>query len=293
MWPGCSDSPVPLAGDFEESVVDYFTGEYAAGRTPNPCVVCNPLIKFGRLLDEARRLGADALATGHYARVSETRDGRSLLRGVDTSKDQSYFLYRLTQSQLARAVMPVGDLTKVEVRERARAAGLHVSDRRGSADACFVPGGDLEAFLRKRVPRAATPGPILDGDGRVVGEHRGVGLYTIGQRTGLGLSRPRPTYVVAIDVGRGAILVGDEDDLLRDHLAAARLSWVAGRPPAPSFGARAKIRSTGEPAVCRVEVVGDVAAVHFDRPQRAVAPGQSVVFYDGEYVLGGGVIRSE
>jgi len=284
---------IPLAEDFGRSVVDYFVKEYAAGRTPNPCVVCNPSIKFGRLLDEARRLGASELATGHYARVVETPVGCSLLRGADTSKDQSYFLYRLSQEQLAHAVMPVGRLTKREVRETARVAGLHVSERPGSADACFVPDGDLEAFLKSRVPQAVTPGPILDVAGRTLGRHRGIALYTVGQRTGLGLSRPRPSYVLTIDVARNAILAGDEEGLFRDRLTASQLSWVRGDPPAPSFRARAKIRSTGEPAACRVDVDRHTVSVCFMEPQRAVAPGQSVVFYDGDAVVGGGVILSE
>jgi tRNA-specific 2-thiouridylase len=286
---------VGLASRFEDVVVEHFVSEYARGRTPNPCARCNRLVKFDTLLAKARSLGASRLATGHHAvvRVDPASGLRSLARGTDRDKDQTYFLYGLTQLELAHVIMPVGEITKGEVREAAGRAGLHVADRPESQDACFVPRGDLESFLRERSPGALEPGPIVDLEGSVLGEHGGIALYTVGQRSGLGLSRPEPTYVVRIVARENTIVVGGEADLYSSRLAASGLTWVAGSPPGESFRAEAKIRYAAPPAACRVDLAGGEASVTFDEPLRAIAPGQAVVFYDGDTVLGGGTIESQ
>lgn len=285
---------IELARRFEDAVVEYFLSEYARGRTPNPCARCNRLVKFETLLNKARSLGARCLATGHHAvvRADPASGLSSLARGSDREKDQSYFLYGLAQSELSHAIMPVGEMTKDEVRAAAAQAGLHVAGRPESQDVCFVPGGDLEAFLRERRPDALEPGPIVDLDGTVLGEHGGIALYTVGQRSGLGLSRPSPAYVVRIVAEENTIVVGDEGDLYSSRLTARDLSWIAGRPPGRSFRAQAKIRYAGEPAACRVDLSEGEARVTFDEHRRAIAPGQAVVFYDGDTVLGGGTIES-
>lgn len=281
-----------MRAPFEAHVVRDFLSEYSRGRTPNPCVVCNRYIKFDPFLEKAAALGATHLATGHHAVVE--RDGGNdrylLKRGVDRSKDQSYFLYPLTQRVLSRVLMPVGGMTKDEVRGIARDAGLTAADRIESQDVCFIPRGDTEAFLRRTAPELVRPGPIEDLEGRAVGEHRGIGLYTIGQRSGLGLSRPVPSYVVRIDAERNVLIVGEENALFSSELTASEVNWILGRAPSDEFRALAKIRYAAEPAPCTVTVRGKGLSVFFDRPRRAVAPGQSVVLYDADVVLGGGII---
>jgi tRNA-specific 2-thiouridylase len=292
---GIRHSVVDLRRAFEDRVVGPFVSEYASGRTPNPCVLCNRHVKFGALLAKAAAVGATHLATGHHAVVGGSSDGGgrfTLTRAKDRAKDQTYFLYAMTQEDLGRVLMPVGELSKDEVRQRARDAGLHVAERAESQDLCFVPGGDLASFLAPRVPTALRPGPIEDLSGTVVGEHAGIALYTVGQRGGLGLSRPRATYVLRIDAARNTLVVGDEDDLSARGLVADELTWIAGTPPGVAFRANAKIRYASPAAACEVELSGARARVTFDAPQRAVAPGQAVVFYDGGIVLGGGTIRA-
>jgi len=279
-----------MRGAFERSVVREFLVEYASGRTPNPCVTCNRLIKFDPFLEKAAATGATHLATGHHAVIERSGDGSLLRRGKDPSKDQSYFLYVLTQRQLDRVLMPVGAMTKDEVREVARSAGLSVAERAESQDVCFVRDGDVAAFFRLMMPEAMRPGPIEDVDGNVIGEHAGIAMYTVGQRSGLGLSRPRPTYVVRKDAARNAIVVGDDDKLFSSELTASGLNWISGSPPAPSFRTTAKVRYAAEPEPCEVDVSGDSLRLVFDEPQRAIAPGQSVVLYDRDVVQGGGVI---
>jgi tRNA-specific 2-thiouridylase len=281
-----------MRGAFQRAVVNEFVAEYAVGRTPNPCVTCNRLIKFDPFLTKAAALGATHLATGHHAVVArEDAAARFVLKTArDRRKDQSYFLYVLTQKQLQHVLMPVGGMTKTEVRDAARAAGLSVSERPESQDVCFVPGGDIEGFFRLMKPEAMLPGPIEDAGGTVLGEHRGIALYTVGQRSGLGLSRPRPTYVLRIDAARNAVIVGDDDDLYSRQLTASNLNWIAGSPPAAEFRAGAKIRYAAAPALCSAAVEGGRLTLHFDEPQRAIAPGQSAVLYDGDIVLGGGTI---
>ncbi len=284
---------VELSRSFEESVVRDFVSEYARGRTPNPCILCNQFVKFGLLLRKAQSLGASRFATGHHAIIERDPAGRyGLLRATDVSKDQSYFLYRMNQHQLERVLMPVGTMTKEEVRARASAAELHVAERPESQDVCFVPRGDVGAFLEARLPNAVRPGRIVDREGNVIGEHRGVARYTVGQRSGLGLCRPRPTYVLRIDAESNTLVVGDESDLYARKLSAADLHWISGAPPASEFRAQAKIRHAALAVWCRVRAGDRVASVTFEEPVRAVSPGQAVVFYDGPVVLGGGKILS-
>ncbi len=288
---GVEHHTVDLGAVFEESVISYLVAEYASGRTPNPCVICNRLIKFGHLLDEARKLGAEFLATGHHARIIRDDGGGTprLAMGRDPSKDQSYFLHRLTGRQLGATLMPVGEFMKDDVRAIARDAGLPAATARESADICFLSGRPLSAFLLEHAPNGMHAGPIEDADGRILGEHKGIASYTIGQRGGLGLSRPRPAYVVEIVPERNAVVVGDDEDLYCDTLQASELNWPSGAPPA-RFRTRAKIRYASQPTACDVVFDGDEITVRFDEPQRAITPGQFIVLYDDDIVLGGGVI---
>lgn len=279
---------------FEDAVVGDFVSEYARGRTPNPCILCNRHIKFGLLLDEAQSLGAQMLATGHYATIRSGTPGEALrlASGRDSLKDQSYFLYSLTQAQLGSALFPLGDMTKDDVRGIAALEGLSAGRERESADTCFVPRGDLAAFLAARAPRAVVPGPIVDTSGRRVGTHRGLALYTVGQRSGLGVSAAAAVYVIRIVPGENTVVVGEDRELHTRSLTALSLSWIAGAPPSARFRAFAKVRYGAPKAACAVAVGDDEAAVLFDELQRAIAPGQAVVFYDGDEVLGGGVIAA-
>jgi tRNA-specific 2-thiouridylase len=282
-----------LRKEFEAAVIADFTREYSRGRTPNPCVRCNERIKFKLFLKRARRLGVDFIATGHHARV--TRDpagGRYLLKkGKDRFKDQSYFLYRLSQAQLARVLMPVGDFTKTEIREMARRRGLPVAEKAESQETCFAPLGDYPSFLAGRTPLAFRPGPIKDLAGRVLGEHRGIGSYTIGQRRGLGISAPGPLYVVAINAPQNAIVIGEERDLYRKKLLASDVRLIAGQRPEGPVNVKAKIRYKHlEAKALVIPVSARRVRLEFERPQRAITPGQSVVFYRRNVVLGGGII---
>ena len=278
---------------FADHVISDFVREYAAGRTPIPCVHCNGDLKFATLAARADAMGADVVATGHYARVErDARTGRLLLkRGLDSSKDQSYFLFTLNQAQLARAMFPVGAMQKADVREQARALDLPVADKRDSHEICFVPDGDHAAFVDRRTSAGAVEGTIRDLEGRVVGSHRGVHRYTVGQRKGLGLSSAIPLYVVGLDAGARTVTVGPRDALERVSLDASNVNWIAGGAPEPGTRVTAQIRYRHREAAATIEPLGlsDVR-VTFDEPQIAVAPGQAVVFYEGETVVGGGWI---
>jgi len=277
---------------FKTTVVDYFIETYGQGLTPNPCLVCNRHIRFGHLLDEAVTLGADYLATGHYARVRRVGGGRyELLRAIDPDKDQSYVLHRLGQAQLAHVLFPVGDYVKLEVRAMARARGLPVSDRAESQDLCFLGNGDYRGFLARHAVRAARPGPILDTAGRVVGEHRGLSYYTIGQRRGLGIAAPRALYVLALVPTHNALVVGTAEELGRHELIAADVTYISGSPPARPRRITAKIRYMAHvtPALL-IPLPDGRAHLRFDEPLRDITPGQGVVFYQAEVVLGGGTI---
>ena len=282
-----------MEAEFARTVVDRFAESYRRGRTPVPCVACNADLKFGSLLARARAWDADAVATGHYARV--TRDaatGRFLLwRGKDSRKDQSDFLWPLTQSQLAAARFPVGDLDKSEVREYARRLGLVTADKPESQEICFVPDDDYRGFLRRRDPGLFTPGPIVHSDGTVLGAHAGVAAYTIGQRKGLGLAAPTPLYVIDIDADANRVTVGAPTALERDRLVATDVNFIACEPPHEPLRVHARIRHSHRPAPATLQVRADGAVdVRFDEPQRAITPGQSVVWYRDDLVVGGGVI---
>ncbi|HWQ62141.1 MAG TPA: tRNA 2-thiouridine(34) synthase MnmA [Negativicutes bacterium] len=278
---------------FQATVVDYFIAEYAAGRTPNPCIACNRHVKFAGLLQKALALGAEYVATGHYARIGyDEARGRYLLRkGVDPAKDQSYALYHLNQYTLKHFLMPLGDYTKVETRRLAREFGLAVADKPDSQEICFVPDDDYQGFLAEKAPASLRPGDIVDTSGNVLGRHRGLPLYTVGQRKGLGLAAGRPLYVVALDTERNQVVVGDNSDVFAGELTAGDLNLIAFDALPDRLEATAKIRYGAREAPAVVTPLGDgQVRVAFDTPQRAITPGQSVVFYEGDIVLGGGII---
>lgn len=279
-----------LSGPYQKDVLNYVRHEYGAGRTPNPCVRCNRLIKFGRLVEAARRARLDfgRFATGHYARVGRDEiTGRwALLKGIDPAKDQSYFLSGLTQDQLALSLFPLGEMTKLQVREKARALGLKVHDRPESQD--FIE-GSAETLLGFR----PHPGPILDLDGRALGEHKGISYYTIGQRKGLGLAAAEPLHVLSIDAERNALIVGPKSALLALGLVAGQVNWIAIEDLDAPRRADVRIRHRHREAPALLEPAeGRRVRVRFDEPQTSVTPGQAAVFYDGDAVLGGGIIES-
>jgi len=280
--------------DFQCQVIQYFLDEYRRGRTPNPCVVCNPAIKFSRLLGLARELGAERIGTGHYARVHRDPErGRCLLtRGADRDKDQSYMLCFLEQRHLAAAVFPLGDLRKTQVRGIARDLGLHVHDRKASQEVCFVPDDDTRSFLIQRLRAVAQPGPIVDTAGRVLGRHKGVHLFTIGQRRGLGIALGRPAYVVRIDAATRTLVVGAKKETLASDFEVADVNWIAFDGPHAPFEAQVKIRyqHPGSPAEV-TPLPGRRAHVRFHQPQSAITPGQVAALYQGDLVLGGGFIE--
>jgi tRNA-specific 2-thiouridylase len=280
---------------FRREVMEPFADEYLAGRTPIPCVTCNKRFKFDRLFERARVLGAERVASGHYARVEREPDsGRFVLRRArDLAKDQSYFLFQLDQAQLARAWFPLGELGKAEVRERARALGLATAEKPESHEICFVPDGDTPRAVERLRPGAAraTGGEIVDAAGRVLGRHEGVHRFTVGQRRGLGLASERPLYVTGLDAATGRVRVGGAEDLLAGEARVRGVSWIAGAAPAGALRARVRVRHRHEGALATVVPGADGGArVVFDEPVRAIAPGQAAVFDDpeGDAVLGGG-----
>jgi len=281
---------------FGREVYDNFLDEYRAGRTPNPCVRCNTIVRFSTLADYAGRLDVDFVATGHYARVFCGENGRLYpARAASRTKDQSYFLSGLTHDDLGRVLFPLGGDEKSAVRESARSAGLDVAEKPESQDVCFIPDGSLPAFLEGKVP--LVPGDIETTRGTVVGKHRGLSSYTVGQRRGLGVSAPRPQYVVRLDVERNVVIVGDDDDLASRELVC-RLTWIDELATEAATDLRGQIRSRhGAAPVASVEVAGGDgggarARVVFCEPQRAIAPGQTLALYDGDVVVGSGVIDS-
>jgi tRNA-specific 2-thiouridylase len=279
---------------FREEVIEPFADAYLAGRTPIPCVVCNQRFKFHHLMEEGRALGASAVATGHYARIdADARGGeRRLRRGRDPHKDQSYFLFRLGSAQLGSTLFPVGELTKSEVREKARTLGLVAAERPESQEICFVPDGDY-ARVVEEVRGAGLPGEgeIVDDEGTVLGRHAGVHRFTVGQRRGLGVHAGRRLYVRGVDAERNRVVVGERDELLCRGARVEAVSWVSGRPPTSPARALVKVRYRHAGAPARLEIQpGATLRAHFDEPVRAVTPGQAAVFYDGDVVLGGGWI---
>lgn len=302
--------------DFAE-IMDYFAGEYVRGRTPNPCVVCNDRLKFGKLLDYADAVGAKYVATGHYARIGEYNGRKILLRGLDADKDQSYVLFGLRREVLDRVLFPVGDLTKPQVRAVAGRLNLPNDQKPDSVEICFVPDNDYARVVRERRPDAFAEGDVVNQEGTVIGRHRGLGHYTVGQRRGLGISAPNPIYVTQLDVLHNTVITGEADALLASSLMADRVSYLVPEPTEP-FRASVKIRYLHQAAMATVtplppntaqnieaiahgsDVVCSngsdtrtrVVRVDFDEPQRAITPGQAVVFYDGDVVLGGAWIDS-
>jgi tRNA-specific 2-thiouridylase len=277
---------------FRDTVISNFVQEYAAGRTPIPCAHCNSDLKFSTLLDRARGLGADCVATGHYARVEQAGDRRWLLkRSADPDKDQSYFLFSLTQDQLARAVFPVGTLTKPEVRDQARRLELVVADKPDSQEICFIPDGDYASFVQRKAPAVARAGAIVDPRGRELGTHGGVHRFTIGQRKGLGIASTIPLYVLKIDADEGTVTVGAREALEQSRLTASAVNWISMDAPQSPTPVAAQIRHRHKPAAGMVRALENGRAeMIFDEPQSAITPGQAVVFYDMDTVVGGGWI---
>lgn len=273
-----------LAEQFDASVVGPYVEEHTRGRTPNPCVECNRSIKFGVLLGRAATLGFDALATGHHARVRQSAHGRyQLLRGLDDAKDQSYVLYMLGQRELARTLLPVGELTKAEVRAHATRLGLRTAQKAESMDVCFITRGGREAFLSARVPARA--GAIVDTQGTIVGAHGGIANFTVGQRRGLGVAAGERRYVVDVDAHRATVVVGGREDLLRDEIGVRDLVFAGASGVPASAHLTAQTRAHGEPIAVRL----DGTTIRFASPHPRVAPGQVVALYDGDALVGGGI----
>lgn len=285
---------VDLYAEFKRDVIDYFCNEYIKGHTPNPCVVCNEKVKFGALLNKARALGANYVATGHFA-ISQydKKRGRYLLReGKDKSKDQSYFLYRLSQEQLKAAIFPLGRIKKDRVRALAKKWGLKTFNTVSSQDICFVQDQKYAEYIKKKTGVGIMPGDIVDKSGRLRGKHKGIPFYTIGQRRGLGLQHKVPLYVTGIDARANRVIVGEKEDVLKKSLVAGDMNWIAGPIAGKPFRSFARIRYNHKKAPCTVTALGNgLVSVEFDSMQEAPTPGQAVVFYDKDIVLGGGWIK--
>ena len=288
---GIPHRTVELRDVFRREVMDVFAAEYRAGRTPNPCVLCNRAVKFGAMLRYALDNGFDGVATGHYARLTE-KDGRTLLLAAPTDKDQSYMLYALSQEQLSRAVFPLGELTKEDARALAREAGLDAASKPESQDICFVPDGDYASYIREYTGRESVPGNFVLADGTVVGQHKGIIHYTVGQRKGLGLSMGMPVFVLEIRPETNEIVVGPAENALTRTVRADQVNFMAIPDLTAPRRVWAKIRYNHRGAWCTVEKTGeDEILCTFEEPQRAVTPGQAVVLYEDDCVLGGGTIR--
>ncbi|MCM8790421.1 MAG: tRNA 2-thiouridine(34) synthase MnmA [Candidatus Omnitrophica bacterium] len=283
-----------LSEDFKKDVIDYFCNEYLRGRTPNPCVVCNEKIKFGRMLEKATSLGASLIATGHYARIGiEKVTGKYLLReGKDKERDQSYFLFSLSQDQLRHTLFPLGGILKKEARRLAKKMRLKTYDAISSQDVCFTGGQGYAEYIKRRTGVEIRKGDIVDGDGKVLGSHKGIPFYTIGQRRGLGITHAEPLYVVGLDIDRNRIIVGTKKAVMKKRLVAENVKWIAIDGIGKPMRVMAKIRYNHKKARATVTSGGgDTVTVEFDEPQEAPTPGQAVVFYDKDVVLGGGWIR--
>jgi len=274
---------------FRDEVVDYFVGEYASGRTPNPCLACNDRVKFRPLLERAMTFDARYLATGHYVRVEHRPGGHRLLRAADPAKDQSYVLFQLGQAELERVLFPVGGSSKDTIRAIGRRIGLPNADKPDSVDICFIPDGDLRGFLAGRLE--TRPGPVVDVRGNTIGEHGGIATLTIGQRKGLGVANGEPLYVIGLDPVENRVVAGTNEDLLSETMTLGALRFVAGHPPGDVFRCEVRVRYRAPEVGATVVVTEGGASVRFDEPQRAITPGQAAVFYDGDVVLGGGIIE--
>ena len=278
---------------FHNTVVNYFLEGYARGETPNPCLICNRQIRWTFLLEHALALDVDFMATGHYVRIKKDERGKNqLLRAVDRAKDQSYVLYVLNQEKLSKALFPVGDYTKPEIRQIAESFGLPTASRHDSQDLCFLAGDDYRNFLKRNAASMLKPGQIVTRDGRVVGEHNGLPNYTIGQRKGLGVGSPLPLYVLGKNAATNTLIVGTKDELGSSQLLARDVNWIAGEASKEPFRADVKIRYTAKEASAEVRPLnGDQVEVRFDAPQRDITAGQAAVFYQGDVMLGGGIIQ--
>ena len=280
-----------------QAIVDYFVAEYGRGRTPNPCVICNSRLKFGKLLAYARAAGIDAVATGHYARMEQVNGQARLLRGLDNGKDQSYALFGIRRDDLASVVFPNGGYTKGQIRELAREIGLAVHDKGESQEICFVPDDDYPAFVAARAPHLVRPGKVVNTAGQVLGQHNGVFRYTIGQRRGLGIALGEPAYVVRIDAASNTVVLGSGEELLRKFLEVTGVNWHGDPQPGRAFEATVQIRYNHRGAAAQVLPLADDsgelsrASVEFYEPVPAVTPGQAAVFYQGDMVIGGGWIE--
>ena len=278
--------------EFQKQVIDYFTREYLEGRTPNPCIACNRYVKWESLLKRSLEIGADYIATGHYARVEQLPNGRYAIRNsVTAKKDQTYALYNLTQEQLARTLMPVGAYTKDEIRKIAEEAGLLVAHKKDSQEICFVPDNDYAGFIKNSTGKTIPKGNFVLADGKVIGEHQGIIHYTIGQRKGLNLSMGHPVFVTKIRPDSNEVVIGENEDLFVNTLICDRVNFMAMEGLDGEVRLKAKIRYNHPGAECVISPAEDgKVRVTFDQPQRAITPGQAVVFYQGEYVAGGGII---
>ena len=279
--------------EFKESVMDYFVDEYLHGHTPNPCIACNRYVKWEALLERSMEIGADYIATGHYARVMQLPNGRyTIQNSVTAAKDQTYALYNLTQEQLSRTLMPVGAYTKDEIRQIAEDHGLEVASKKDSMEICFIPDNDYAGFIERTVENVPGPGNFVDKDGNILGRHKGITHYTVGQRKGLNLAMGRPVFVTEIRPETGEVVIGDNEDVFSDHLICGNVNWMAvDGLHGEERTVMAKIRYShkGAPCVIRELEDGRVECC-FETPQRAITPGQAVVFYENDYVFGGGTI---
>jgi tRNA-uridine 2-sulfurtransferase len=284
---------VDLHEAFQEEVINYFVSEYARGRTPSPCAVCNRQIKFGLLMDKLTALDADHMATGHYARIAKDSKGVShLLTGLDTKKDQTYFLFDLSQKQLARTLFPLGEMTKEQVRQYAGKKRLPVTKRPESQDLCFAEAGEHYRIVEQFLPNAVHPGDVVDEKGKKLGTHQGLHRCTIGQRRGLGIASGKPLYVADIDAAKNTVTVADKSSLLKKTALVEKINWITGSHPSRSFPATMKIRYNHAAAPSQIKPVGGHSAVvTFDEPQFAITPGQIAAFYEGDELLGGGWIE--
>ncbi len=276
---------------FRQTIVQFFIDEHAQGRTPNPCIQCNRKIRFTYLLNQALALDANYLATGHYARIRQTESGYQLLKGIDESKDQSYVLHVLNQEKLAHTLFPVGEYTKEAVRELARKFNLPVAGKQDSQDLCFLGDGDYRRFLREYGSAGQSPGPILDGNGRLLGQHAGLSFYTIGQRKGLNISAPQPLYILRKDAAQNALIVGTREQLGQHELITRDVNWIANTPPVMPLRAQVKIRYKAKGVNAIIMDKGNKQVhVQFDEPVMGITAGQGAVIYDGDVCLGGGII---
>jgi tRNA-specific 2-thiouridylase len=281
---------------FKDNVIDYFVDQYIKGRTPNPCIACNKFVKFGSMLDKAVSMGIDRIATGHYARIGkDSESGRYLLKkSVTDLKDQTYALYNMTQYQLERTLMPIGGYDKNTIRDMARDMGFHIADKPDSQEICFVPDNNYGSFIESRMNTPVKPGKFVDTKGNELGEHKGIVYYTVGQRKGLGKSFGKPMYVVRLDVENNMVVLGEAGEEYSKGLIASELNWIAFEKPADSMAVKAKVRYSAKEEKAFITLLDEKRIrVDFDKPHRAVTPGQSVVFYSEDIVLGGGIIDEQ